>query len=177
MVEPFIGEIRLFGFNFAPRNWALCDGSILQTRDNEPLFSLISTIYGGDGRTTFGLPDLRGRTPIHKGSGIGLSNRPIGHKSGTETVTLTTNQMPAHRHTMHGEEDIGTLSAPATDSLLGELEFNGNPINFYSSTTPSRTLATTALNNTGGNNARENLMPYLTMNYCIALLGLFPTRT
>ena len=100
MTEPFTGEIRMFGGTFAPRNWSFCNGDLISIAQNDALFSLIGTIYGGNGRTTFGLPDLRGRIPIHAGSGPGLSNRPIGQKSGSETATVNTNQLPSHTHNL-----------------------------------------------------------------------------
>jgi microcystin-dependent protein len=177
MSEPFIGEIRLWALNYAPAGWAHCDGTLLQVSQNTALFSLIGTTYGGDGRTTFALPDLRGRVPIHQGQGVGLNARNIGQKGGTETVVLTTNQMPVHRHNLYGEDDVGTTAKPGFDVLPGEFEINGKAIDFYSNSAASRTLnANHALTNTGGNMGHENRMPYLTMNYCIALTGIYPTR-
>ena len=113
MSEPFVGEIRMFAGNFAPRGWAYCDGQLLAVSQNDALFSLFGTIYGGDGRTTFGLPDLRGRFPIHAGQGPGLSNRRLGSKGGAETVTVTANQLPSHTHPIKGTNDNATASDPA----------------------------------------------------------------
>ena len=130
MSDPFIGEIKMFAGNFAPRGWALCDGQLLAVSQNDALFSLFGTIYGGDGRTTFGLPDLRGRIPIHAGSGPGLSPRRLGAKGGAENVTLTTAQLPAHKH------DIFASSAGASA---------GNPLNNVSANTAPTNVYSTAL--------------------------------
>ncbi len=175
--EPFIGEIAMFGGNFAPRSWALCNGQLLPISQNEALFSLLGTTYGGDGRTTFGLPDLRGRVPIHAGQGPGLSNYQLGQRGGAETVTLTSAEMPSHNHTSALEMRVGS-SAPDT------ADPNGNIITsckIYSSVkNPSVKLGdgmfTNTIGNTGGNQAHENRPPFQTINYIIALQGTYPSR-
>lgn len=178
--QPFIGEIQIFAGNFAPQGWAICDGSLLLIADNDALFNLIGTTYGGDGQTTFGLPDLRGRIPVHQGQGSGLSNYDIGQMAGTETVTLTTAQIPAHFH-------IETLTLPVS-STLGDKD---TPVNNYFTVNPSRASEFSAnpsnatmgpaLNisgnsdPSGGNQPHENRMPYLAVNYIISLYGIFPS--
>jgi len=114
MSEPFVGEIRMFAGNFAPRGWAFCDGQLLAVSQNDALFSLLGTIYGGDGRTTFGLPDMRGRTPLHAGQGPGLSNRRLGAKAGAENVTLTVNQLPSHRHDWQATTALASSQSPVS---------------------------------------------------------------
>ena len=116
-MEPFVGEIRMFAGNFAPRGWAFCDGQLLSVSDNDALFSLLGTIYGGDGRTTFGLPDLRGRIPIHAGQGSGLSNRRLGSKGGAEQVTVTVNQTPTHTHDWKATDGLAQNDSPANTGL------------------------------------------------------------
>ncbi len=188
MSEPFIGQIQPFGFNFAPRGWALCDGQLLPISQNSALFSLLGTIYGGDGRTTVGLPDLRGRVPMHMGSGPGLTSRRIGDKSGYEAVTLTTAQMPAHDHTgtadLHGKVRCNS-AAGNVDSPAGNCLAKIDRTNQYSDAGPNGDMAdgtvsacgnlTTAT--AGGSQAHSNMQPYLAINYCIALVGLFPSRS
>ena len=131
MSEPFVGEIRMFAGNFAPRGWAFCDGQLLAVSQNDALFSLLGTIYGGDGRTTFGLPDLRGRVPIHAGSGPGLSPRRLGAKAGAENVTLTVNQLPSHSHRLSGSANLASESRPEGNvlgsGLTQDLYRGGNP--------------------------------------------------
>jgi microcystin-dependent protein len=169
--EPFIGEIKQVGFNFAPRGYATCDGQLLSIEANMALFSLLGVTYGGDGRTTFGLPDLRGRVPIHQGQGPGLSNYVMGERSGAETHTLNQTEMPAHNH---GSPASATASATApTTSLapaspkLGEATWPGFGANNSSS-------APTGL--AGGSQPHNNMQPYLVINYVIALEGIFPSR-
>jgi microcystin-dependent protein len=173
--EPFIAEIRMFAGNFAPRGWALCDGQLLPISQNEALFSLVGTTYGGDGRTTFGLPDLRGRAPIHMGQGPGLTNKRIGQKGGQEEVVLTVNQMPAHNHSARVQADstVATTDKPQ----------NALPARNAASTPQYGTSASSALHpdavvvgQKGGNQAHPNMQPYLTINYIIALQGTYPSR-
>ena len=166
MAEPWTGQITMWGCNFAPRGWAFCDGQLMAISQNDALFSLLGTIYGGDGRTTFGLPDLRGRTPISSGTGPGLSPRPLGQKSGAENVTLTANQIPSHSHTLNHAGNATTAdptnAAPATPSALniyGDADMNMQPSA-----------------NTGGSRSHSNIMPYETLNFCIALFGIYPSR-
>lgn len=171
MSEPFLGEIRVVGFNFAPKGWAFCDGQILPINQNQSLYSLLGTTYGGDGRTTFALPDLRGRAPLHMGRGPGLSERKQGSKMGTETVTLNTGTMPSHRHNLTGSNNDASVNNPQ-NAIPAKAA-----ISVYSSSrTQSRVLFNDIVSHTGGGQAHTNMMPYLTLNYCIALRGLFPSR-
>jgi len=169
-MEPFIGEIKMFAGNFAPRNWALCDGQLLAVTQNEALFSLLGTTYGGDGRTTFGLPDLRGRVPVHAGNGPGLSSRSLGQNSGAESVLLTENQLPPHTHSM-----------PANSGFGDQMEPNGNvPAKAddgernYSSATPDTNLQPTE--RAGGSQSHTNVQPFQCVNFVIALYGIYPSR-
>jgi microcystin-dependent protein len=170
MASPFIGEIMMFGGNFAPRNWAFCDGQILSIAQNTALFSLLGTTYGGDGRTTFALPDLRGRIPIHVGAGPGLSGRSWGQKGGQESVTLTTQQLPSHQHTQRGTDSEAT-SADPTDGLAAKAQ----NITYNSTGSPVDMNAASS-GNTGGSQPHNNMQPYLCVNFVIALLGVFPSR-
>lgn len=170
MSEPFVGEIRMFAGNFAPRGWAFCDGQLLAVSQNDALFSLLGTIYGGDGRTTFGLPDVRGRIPIHAGTGPGLSPRRLGAKGGAESVTLTVNQMPSHSHDFHASADPTTTPNPQ-DNVLGEAIAD----RIYSPTA-DQNLASSTISNIGGSRSHTNLMPFLCINYIIALFGIYPSR-
>jgi len=170
MSEPFVGEVRMFAGNFAPRGWAFCDGQLLAVSQNDALFSLLGTIYGGDGRTTFGLPDLRGRIPIHAGHGPGLSERRLGSKSGAEKVTLTVNQLPSHTHTMQAS------TQPATDSLPGSKVLAQADVRPYTVDAPFQGLSTSAVTNIGGSRSHTNLMPFLCIHFIIALVGIYPSR-
>jgi microcystin-dependent protein len=170
MSEPFLAEIRIFGFNFAPRGWATCDGQILPINQNQALYSLLGTTYGGDGRTTFGLPELRGRVPLHEGSGTGLSNRTLGAGGGIEQVTLTTSQMPSHLHTLQATTNPADSRSPSSKvSATAIDDLYGVPEDLVNS-------ASGAVAATGGNQAHQNMQPYLVLNFCIALQGLFPSR-
>lgn len=171
MSEPFVGEIRMFAGNFAPRGWAFCDGQLLAVSQNDALFSLLGTIYGGDGRTTFGLPDMRGRIPIHAGSGPGLSPRRLGARGGAENVTLSTNQLPSHTHTVKGTSDAADSSDPVT-----RLPAQATGINIFASSAPSINMSGTAVPNVGGSRSHSNLMPFLCVNFIIALFGIYPSR-
>ena len=168
MSEPFIGEIRAFGFNFAPRGWAFCQGQLLAISANSALFSLLGTTYGGDGRTTFGLPDLRGRVAIGQGTGPGLSARLMGQKAGVESVTLNTNQIPSHRHALLASSESADSNKPE-DNELGASQI-------YHSPTTDSTLAASSIGLTGGGQPHENMEPFLVINYSIALTGVFPSR-
>jgi len=176
MSEPFIGEIRLFAGNFAPSSWAFCDGQLLAVSQNDALFSLLGTIYGGDGRTTFGLPDLRGRVPIHMGTGPGLTPKSIGQKSGLETVTITANQMPSHTHdiTAQGQSASGESSDGSNKTWAGtaRVAMYGNQAN---ANMRSDALSVT-MQNAGGSQAHNNVQPFLCIHYIIALFGIFPSR-
>ncbi|MCY0093640.1 phage tail protein [Hoeflea ulvae] len=188
MADPFVGEIRLFGFNFEPRGWAFCAGQILPISQNTALFSLIGTFYGGDGRTTFALPDLRGRAALSYGRGPGLSDYQIGQKEGTETVTLNTTEMPAHTHSLtgvtgtaslHGVSQGGGESSPAGNYMAAlddayaasgtEVAMNANSVKV--------SLAGGQVGTTGGSLPHNNMQPSLACNYCIALVGIFPSRS
>lgn len=172
MSEPFVGEIRMFAGNFAPRGWAFCDGQLLAVSQNDALFSLLGTIYGGDGRTTFGLPGLRGRTPIHAGHGPGLSNRSLGAKSGEENVTLITNQLPSHTHSIVATTDTGDEAAPA-----GRRPSGGAGLNPYRDGAVSTQFGTSGgASPNGDSQSHTNMMPTLVINFIIALVGIYPSR-
>ena len=171
MSEPFVGEIRMFAGNFAPRGWAFCDGQLLAVSQNDALFSLLGTIYGGDGRTTFGLPDLRGRVPLHAGQGPGLSNRRLGAKAGTEHETLTVNQLPSHNHTLQASGQNATI-APPSNRVVG----TQTQIDLFRSLAPDNNMASNSITNVGGSQSHTNLMPFLCVNFIIALVGIYPSR-
>lgn len=171
MSEPFVGEIRMFAGNFAPRGWAFCDGQLLAVSQNDALFSLLGTIYGGDGRTTFGLPDMRGRIPLHTGTGPGLSQRRLGSKGGGENVTLTTNQLASHTHDFNANKEPAMFEAPA-----GRVVAQGVGINFYIQEDQNTDFASTMIAGTGGSQPHTNLMPTLCINFIIALFGIYPSR-
>ena len=179
--ETFVGQIIMFGGNFAIRNHALCNGNLLPISQNTALFSLVGTIYGGDGRTTFGIPDLRGRVPMHKGHGPGLSNRPIGQKAGSETVTLNTNQMPAHNHTATGVVRA-TSAAGNTEDPAGNVLAQENREDQYinGTATPDVSMAANTVqvtvDNNGGGQGHPNMQPYLVINFQIAITGVYPSR-
>ena len=166
MATPFIAQIQMFSFNFPPRGWAQCNGQLLAIAQNQALFSLLGTTYGGNGTTNFALPNLQGRTPLHFGQGSGLSNRALGQVGGVETVTLQTTQIPSHTHTVSANTATPTLGTPA-----GNLWAQGN----YSASGNSA-MAAGDVSNTGGSQSHPNLSPYLTVNFCIALTGIFPSR-
>ena len=171
MSEPFLAEVRIVGFNFAPRGWALCDGQILPINQNQSLYSLLGTTYGGDGRTTFALPDLRGRTPIHVGRSDGGADHREGQKSGEETHTLSAAEMPQHAHLLMASSTDGNVSQP-TDHVLAR-EVGGAYEQDPSSLTGQQAANVTHV---GGGQAHDNMQPYLALNFCIALQGLFPSR-
>ncbi len=170
MSEPFLAEVRIVGFNFAPRGWAFCDGQILPINQNQSLYSLLGTTYGGDGRTSFALPDLRGRAPMHVGRSNGGQDHTEGQKSGEETHTLAGNEMPQHDHDLIGTNNGDALS----DQPQGHI-FARAAGNLYGSFGASTQLHTSVLN-VGGGQAHNNMQPYLAINFCIALRGLFPSR-
>ena len=173
MSEPFVGQIKMFAGNFAPRGWAYCDGQLLAVSQNDALFNLLGTIYGGDGRTTFGLPDLRGRIPIHAGGGAGpgLSPRALGAKSGVEEVTLTQNQLPIHGHPMKASADAATTPNPAS-KVAGET-LTTTP---YIDDTPASGFHANAVTSVGGSQSHNNMMPFLAVHFIIALFGIYPSR-
>jgi microcystin-dependent protein len=180
MSEPYLGEIRVTSFNFAPRGWALCNGQLLAIQQNTALFSLLGTFYGGNGISTFALPNLQGRIPIHAGQGNGLSPYVLGENGGTETVTLTYNQMPQHNHLVSASSNFGTSDAPS-GNLLGATN-SGSPhdpikgqLDFVT-TAPNTTMEAATISQTGSNLPHANLQPYLVVNFIIALQGIFPSR-
>ncbi len=171
MSEPFVGEIRMFAGNFAPRGWAFCDGQLLAVTQNDALFSLLGTVYGGDGRTTFGLPDLRGRIPIHAGTGPGLSQRRLGAKAGSEEVTLTVNQLPSHTHDLQAlQQNAGTPNA--SGNLLAQTP----TVDLYITDPPFEGMNSNAVTAVGGSSSHTNLMPFLCIHFIIALFGIYPSR-
>ncbi len=176
MSDPFLGQIVMFGGNFAPRGWALCDGQLLAISQYSALFSILGTTYGGDGRTTFALPDLRGRVSMHPGNGPGLSSRRLGERAGTEAHTLTLNQLPSHTHTLNATTAPGTRSSPS-DALLSTYGTSAPPSGPYSAgTTTDTTMHPGAVGNTGSGQSVSNIQPYQCVNYIIALQGVFPSR-
>ena len=165
MSDPFIGEIRMFGGNFAPLGWAFCNGAVMAIAQNEALFSLIGTTYGGDGQTTFNLPDLRGRLPVHQGSGF-----VIGQAAGTETVTLTVNQMPQHTHAVTGR-------ATATAGSPSGAVYGGNTTTTIYTATPSAQMNAAMVGIGGGSQPHDNMMPYGVVSFIIAIEGIYPSQS
>jgi microcystin-dependent protein len=171
MADPFVAEIRIFGFNFPPTGWAFCDGQLLPLSQNTALFSLLGTTYGGDGKSTFALPDLQGNAPMHPGLGNGLSLHDLGETSGSETVTLLESEMPAHSHAMMSNAAAGNRTSPVGNSPARVA--GATP---YAGPAATASLAPEALAPTGGGQPHNNMQPYLTLNFCIALQGVFPQR-
>jgi microcystin-dependent protein len=168
--DPFIAEVRIFAGNFAPRSWAFCDGQLLPVAQNTALFSIVGTTYGGDGRTTLGLPNLQGRVPMHPGRGPGLSSRRLGERGGSETVTLAESQIANHNHRLRANDEQADLANPTSTQYLGAAEMYALP----GDTTP---MASEAVADTGGSQPHNNLQPYLVVNFIIALVGLYPSRS
>lgn len=175
MSAPFVGEIRIFGFNRVPSGWLACDGSTPPIASYEVLYSLIGTTYGGDGQSTFGLPDLRGRAPLHQGTGGGLSPRLMGEVGGAEEVQLLTSQMGAHSHTMLASTASGMTAAPDQSSDVATITAENLYIPDVTSMTPVA-LAPRSVGLAGGSTPHDNMMPTLTVSYCIAWAGVFPNR-
>jgi len=173
MAEPFIGQIIQAGFNFAPRGYATCDGQLLSIAQNTALFSLLGTTFGGDGRVTFGLPDLRGRVAVHQGQGPGLTNRTMGEMSGSETVTLINSEMPMHNHLFTTSNVSGALGTPNGNFLSASSDSN---VALYRPTSDGSTLNPQSVGLAGGNQPHNNMQPYLVINFCIAMEGIFPSR-
>lgn len=169
-MEPFIGQIQIFGFNFAPRGWALCDGQLLPISQNTALFSLLGTTYGGDGRTTFALPDLRGRVPVHVGNGPGLSPISWGGRGGAESMTLTSANLPAHTHTLNATNATADQAQPGGNALAQSSEDQ------YAAAAPGDAMRAGSVGNTGANQAFGIRNPYLGIYYSIALQGFYPSR-
>jgi microcystin-dependent protein len=172
MADPFVAEIRIFPFNFAPKGWAWCDGQLLPLSQNTALFSLLGTTYGGNGKSNFALPDLQGSAPMHPGQGPGLSLHDLGETGGSETVTLLESEMPAHNHGMQGAAQDPALAKNVSSNSSWSLSQGGG---IYQ-TTSNTQLAPEALSPTGGDQPHNNLMPYLTYYFNIALQGVFPPR-
>lgn len=170
MSEPFLGMIIIVPYNFAPRGWAFCNGQILPIAQNTALFSLLGTTFGGNGQTTFALPDLRGRVSNSSGQGPGLSSYDLGQVGGTESETITINQMPAHNHMVSCFADDANSAVPTANVLANA------PSNMYATVAPNNLMNPVMINNTGGSQPISLLQPYLTLNYCIALEGIFPSR-
>lgn len=180
-MDPFIGEIIMFAGNFAPRGWAFCSGQLLPISSNSALFSILGTTYGGDGRTTFALPDLRGRVPVHPGSGPGLSTYRLGEKAGAENVTLTTAQIPSHHHDISpGNVEVGNEAKGTVSSNTAAGNYVGNHTDAFRTTGGGGNLAS-SLNgntaNTGGGGSHNNIQPLLCVNFIIALDGIYPSRS
>ena len=171
MSDPFVGEIVMFAGNFAPLGWASCDGQLLSISQNNALFSLFGTTYGGDGRTTFGLPDLRGRIPIHMGNGLRLSAHTLGATGGSEQELVTQNQLPSHTHPAQGTTDNGLDLNPSGNVLA-----TSTVLTPYAAESPTASMAATAIVNTGGGQPHTNLQPFLCVNFIVALSGIFPSR-
>ena len=171
MADPFVAEIRIFGFNFAPKGWAMCNGQLLPLSQNTALFSLLGTTYGGDGKSTFALPDLEGSSPMHPGAGAGLTLRDLGEIGGSEFVTLLESEIPNHTHTLSGSNNLGDSPLPTQNSLA-------RYANAYQTNTSANLVAMSpqALAPAGGSLPHNNMQPYLTFNFCIALQGVFPPR-
>ena len=179
--QGFLGEIRLFAGNFAPRSWAFCEGQLLAISQNTALFSILGTTYGGDGRTTFGLPDLRGRAPVSQGTGPGLSTHRLGQRGGTEHETLNTTQLPSHHHNLStGVMTVGVEGKGTTTIETASGNFKGNVTGGFRSVGGGGTLANGAIQgnstNVGGNLSHTNMQPYLAIHYIVALQGTFPSR-
>ena len=201
-MDTFIGQIIMFAGNFAPRDWAFCDGELLPISQNQSLYSILGTTYGGDGRTTFGLPDFRGRVPIGKGQGNGLTSRRMGEQIGIEDITLSTAQMPIHSHAakttisgssvtakLKASSEVGTTNVPLNNYLAKPNNIGLQSINMYDSRADiemaseaieidlSAVTANTTTDDTGGNSAHNNIQPSLVMNYIICVNGVYPSRS
>lgn len=169
MAQPYVGEIRMFGGNFAPAGWMFCEGQLLPISENETLFQLIGTTYGGDGESTFALPDLRGRIPLHQGNGLTLAET-----GGTEEVTLTVNQIAAHSHPLLGTNNQGTQNQPLNELLAQSPTQNAFP---YGTDNPPATLNAATISPVGGSQPHTNFQPYLCVDFIISLFGIFPSPT
>jgi microcystin-dependent protein len=172
MSDPFVAEIRIFAFNFAPKGWAFCDGQLLPISQNTALFSLLGTTYGGDGKSTFALPDMQGNAPMQPGQGQGLSLRDLGETSGVETVTLLVSEMPVHTHTLNCSIDDADLRIPSPARSMAKSSGG----NMYAPANGNQTMAFQGLPPAGGGLPHNNMQPYLTVNFCIAMQGVFPPR-
>jgi len=172
MADPFVAEIRIFPFNFAPKGWAFCDGQLLPISQNTALFSLLGTTYGGNGKSNFALPDLQGRAPMQPGQGPGLSLHDLGEVAGSETVTLLESEIPAHSHSINVSQADGIARFPNEELLA-----TGIGLGMYAPPSNTQQANANTLAPAGGSQPHNNMMPYLTFNFCIALQGVFPPRT
>jgi microcystin-dependent protein len=170
MAEPFLSEIRIMGFNFAPQGWAMCNGQLLPINQNQALFSLLGTVYGGNGQTNFALPDLRGRTPIHMGSG-----HTLGEKGGEQAHTLSIAELPTHTHVLQASSTAADAPVLNTGSAGTVMAKTGNQV--YGPPTSLSAFSNQSVTNTGGSQAHLNMQPFLTLTFCIALIGIFPSQT
>ncbi len=173
MADPFVAEIRIFPFNFAPKFWAFCDGQILPLSQNTALFSLLGTTYGGNGKDNFALPDMQGNVPMHPGQGPGLSLHDLGETGGSQTVTLLQSEIPAHTHSLNGQTTAADSNLPGSASISRVI---GAKPYAPGSGAPQVAMAFQAVAPAGGDQPHNNMMPYLTLNFCIALAGVFPPR-
>ncbi|MBS0206164.1 MAG: phage tail protein [Planctomycetes bacterium] len=172
-MDPFVAEVRMFPFNFAPKGWAFCDGQLLPISQNTALFSLLGTTYGGDGKSTFGLPNIQGNAVMHPGQGPGLSLHDLGETGGSETVTLLQSEMPSHNHTPMGVAAGGNQTNPTGQAVAQ----GGNRSSLTYKDNPGTTGPFQQLGLTGGNQPHNNMQPYLTLNFCLALQGVYPPRS
>ncbi len=172
-MDPFVAEIRMFPFNFAPTGWAFCDGQLLPLSQNTALFSLLGTTYGGNGKSNFALPDLQGRAPMHPGQGPGLSLHDLGESGGSETVSLLESEIPAHNHIV----GVNVANGPAELSAPAEATLSITNRSIYAAPPVQSFMSPSALAPSGGDQPHNNMQPYLTVNFCIALQGVFPPRT
>jgi len=178
MDSPFLGTISLFAGNFAPRGWALCNGQLLSIAQNQALFAILGTIYGGNGTTTFALPNLQGRSPMHWGQGPGLTPRTIGELGGEENVTLINTQIPVHTHALNASTNTGNQPTPTAGVLAvsSDPDVGGAPLNFTAASGINTIMAPNAIGPTGGSLPHDNMEPYLAVTFIIALEGIFPSR-
>lgn len=176
MSDPFVAEIRIFPFNFAPKGWAFCDGQLMPISQNTALFSLLGTTYGGDGKSTFALPDLQGRAPMHPGQGPGLSLHDLGETGGSETVTLLTSEMPLHPHQVGRALGSDGNQTTPVNNIWAQMPIGRAVVNIYHEKPPTGPMNNTAIGPAGGDQPHNNMQPYLTLNFCIALQGVFPAR-
>ena len=174
MANPFLAEIRIFPFNFPPKGWAFCDGQLMSISQNTALFSLLGTTYGGDGKSTFALPNLQGSAPMHPGQGPGLSLHDLGEQSGSDTITLLTSEVPNHQHVLNAASTPGNLSAPGPNAALSR---STGGAAYHASGGAVAAFATGAVGLALSGGPHNNLQPYLTLNFCIALQGVYPPRT